>query len=144
MADFWYHSGMTKLVSGTISFNDVRVILVMTNTTSDTEKDVDFIADFSTLDEYDGANYARKALGSEAVSDDDSNNRTMFDAADTSWTALGAGARQAQAMLYYQHVTNDADSVPLMYCESGGFPFTGNGGNVPVTFNASGLGYIAT
>lgn len=143
MASFAYTPFKTDLMKGSFNLqeagNDVRVILVMTNTTADTDQDAKFVGDIGTLDEYDGASYARKALANQAVNEDDPNNRGEFDADDIVWTALGAGTRQAQAMVIYKHVTNDADSPLLAFIDSGGFPFSGNGGNVTIQWNAEGI-----
>lgn len=141
MASFVYTHAKYLLATGAIDFtsDDMRVLIVMTNTTADTEKDVEFVDDFTTLDEYDGSSYARKALASEAVNQDDANDRAEFDATDIQWATLGAGTRQAQAMVLIKHVTDDTDSLPIAYIDTGGFPFSGNGGNVDVTWNAEGI-----
>lgn len=140
MASFVYTHAKYLLATGGIDLAtaDIRVMLVMTNTTADTEKDVEFVGDFTTLDEYDGANYARKAL-TEAVNQDDANDRAEFDATDIQWAALGVGTRQAQAMVVFKHDTNDAGSTPIAYIDSGGFPFSGNGGDVDVAWNSEGI-----
>ena len=143
MASFVYTNAKRALLAGEIdldtSGDDIRVLLVMTNTTADTEEDVAVIDDFTTLDEYDGANYVRKALAGEAVAADNANDRGEFDANDITWTALGVGTRQAQAMIVYKHITDDTDSIPLAFIDTGGFPFDGNGGDVAVTWNAEGI-----
>lgn len=118
---------------------DVRVLLAMTNTTFDTEQDDEFVGDTTTPDEYDGANYVRKALGSQTVTDDAANDRAEFDAADIQWVALGAGTRQAAGMVALIHITDDAASFLVCWIDSGGFPFSGNGGNVDVAWNAEGI-----
>lgn len=118
---------------------DFRIILVMTNTTFDTEEDDEFVGDTTTPDEYDGANYARKSLAGDAVSDDTANNRGEYDANDIQWAALGAGTRQAAGMVLFRFVTVDADSPLIAYIDSGGFPFSGNGGNVDVAWSSEGL-----
>lgn len=117
---------------------DVRVALCMTNTTADTEEDVEFVGEISTLDEMDGANYVRKACGSQAVAADTTNNRGEFDFNDITWTVLGAGTRQVAGYLIYIHVTNDADSPALAWVDSGGFPFSANGGDFTIQVNAEG------
>ena len=53
--------------------------------------------------------------------------------------ALGAGTRQALGMVLFRFVTNDADSPVIAYIDSGGFPFSGNGGNVDVAWNLEGI-----
>lgn len=118
---------------------DARVLLAMTNTTFDTEQDDEFVGDTTTPDEYDGANYVRKALAGEAVNDDAANDRGEFDANDIQWASLGAGTRQAAGMVLFSFITNDAASPLIAYIDSGGFPFSGNGGNVDVAWNAEGI-----
>lgn len=141
MASFGYTPAKVGLAKAEIDLatDDIRVLLVMTNTTADTEQDAEFVGDISVLDEYDGAAYARKALASQVVNQDDPNNRAEFDAADVTWTALGAGTRQCQAAVVFKFVTNDADSPIIAYLDTGGFPFAGNGADVVAIWNAEGI-----
>lgn len=142
MANFAYTQFKADLLRGLHDFDapdDVRVRLVMTNTTYDTEEDATSM-DVTTEDTYDGANYAEKSLGSDAVATDTANDRGEYSAeASTTYTALGVGTRQCQALVVYKFVTNDAGSTPLVYVDTGGFPFDGNGGDVTVTWNAEGI-----
>jgi hypothetical protein len=144
MASFVYTAWKRRILdplegSGGISSADVRVLLVMSNTTADTDQDLENIGDIGTLDEMDGANYVRKALASEVVNQDDANNRAEFDATDVTWTALGAGTRSGVGMVLYCHVTNDADAELIAYIDTGGFPFAPGGGDVTVAWNAEGI-----
>lgn len=132
------------LLDTTTLQGDIRAILVMTNTTADTEKDKQFISEFTTLDEYDGAGYARVACTSESFTVDTVNHHFKFTCDPITFAALGAGTRQCQGILLYLHVTNDADSKPLMYIDGTGFPFAGSGGDVVFTPNASGVMYTVT
>ena len=146
MASFWYNNAAEQIALGNLDMDthDIRVLLCMTNTTADTERDKAFISLFTTLDEYDGAAYVRKALAAEAVAQDDVNNRAEFDATDVTWTALGAGTRNCQGMIIFRFVTVDADSVPIAWIDTGGFPFAGNGGDVTITWNAEGILQLQT
>lgn len=143
MANFAYTNFKRGLMAGEfdLASDDIRVLLVMTNTTADTEKDVATFGDFTTLDEFDGANYTSLgiALTGEAVTADDANDRGEFDAVDVDFPALGPGTRQIQAGIAYKFVTDLASSIPLAYIDSGGFPLTGIGGNVLVTWNEQGI-----
>lgn len=130
------------LQDSTTLTGDMRALLVMSNTTADTEEDTDFIGNFTTLDEYDGANYARQALVNESFAVDTTNDRFVFDADDVVFTSLGAGTRQAVAVILYLHVTTDADSKPIYYIDTGGFPFDGNGQDATIAWNASGIAYL--
>lgn len=143
MASIVYTGFKNRLLKGDVDFDtqDIRVILCMTNTTADTDQDANVLTGITTLDEYDGSGYTRATLTSEAVNQDDPNNRAEFDAADfTFGAAVGAGTRQAAGMVLYRHVDGTAanDQV-IAWIDTGGFPFTGNGGAVNVTVNAEGL-----
>lgn len=141
MANFAYTPFATDLLSGVFNLTegiaDVRAILVMTNTTADTDRDVEFVGDITTLDEYDGANYARKVMANQVVTEDDPNNRGEFSADPFTYTALGAGTRNAQGLVFYVHSGADATNKLLFYSEF--TPFNGNGGDVTITPNAQGL-----
>ncbi len=149
MADFVYTYGLSGLMDGTIDLDtdDIRVRLVMTNTTCDTEVDKDYLDQFTTLDTMDGANYAEKALASESVTAVTATDRGKFDASDVTWTALGVGTRNVLAAVVYLFDTNDAASVPIFYIDSGFNSPTGvaaNGGDFKITWNADGIAYSAT
>lgn len=141
MANFVYNEAKNQILTGGIDFasDDIRVLLVMSNTTAGAEDDKDTISGFTTLDEYDGANYSRQALANEAVNEKAANDRAEFDGDDVTFSSLGAGTRQCQAAIVYKHVTNDSDSIPIAYIDTGGFPFDGNGGDVTIQWNADGI-----
>jgi len=126
-----------------VDFNtdDMRVLLVMTDTTCDTEKDVSTFAGFTTIDEMDGANYVADgmALANEAVNEDLPNDRAEFDADDLTWSALGAGARSIAAAVLYKFITNQAASEPVAYIDAGGFPFAASGTDFTLQWNAEGI-----
>jgi hypothetical protein len=47
-------------------------------------------------------------------------------------------------MVIYAHVDGTAgNDWPIAWIDTGGFPFSGNGGNVSVTVNAEGLLQVA-
>jgi hypothetical protein len=131
--------------AGEIDLNadDIRVALVMTNSTCPTQNDgVTTLSGFTTVDEMNGANYARKALANEAVNKDDANDRAEFDADDVVWTSLGAGTRSIAGVLVYKHVTNDADSIPIAYLEFPS-PVVADGNNFTITWHAEGILQLA-
>ncbi|HUV73863.1 MAG TPA: hypothetical protein VMW79_06115 [Anaerolineae bacterium] len=153
MANFQYTYAKAKMLSGDIDMDvdDIRMFMVMSNTTCDTEKDMQIISDggtgFTTLDECDGVGYARVPLTGEAVAADEANDRGEFTADNLApaWAALAVGTRQNVGIVIYKHVTNDTDSIPIYWidtCTGVGFPFDGNGGVVNITWNAEGIGQI--
>jgi len=139
---FVYNKAKTKIAKADADFDslDLRGILVMSNTTADTEDDKATISAFTTLDEYDGSGYARPDFAAITVTEDLPNNRAEISVSNFTFGAtVGVGTRQAVGMIYYVFVTNDTDSWPVAYVDTGGFPFDGNGGAINVTVNAEGL-----
>lgn len=150
MANFAYTRGKRDIALGDVHLDtdDIRLIPVMTNTTADTEQDAATISAFSTLDEFDGgarppAFASRDSLDNQAVNEDTANDRAEFDADDEVFSSLAAdGSRDIQGIVVYQHKTGDADSVPLFWIDTGGFPFTANGGDLTMNWNAEGIAQI--
>ncbi len=140
---FVYTPANTAIMNGlNFATSDIRVLMVMTNTTADTDTDAQFVSSIGTLDEMNGTNYARKSL-TEAVNEDLANNRAEFDAPDVTWTALGAGTRAIAGLVVYKFITNDAASPLICYIDSGGFPKTASGGDIQVVWNAEGIIQLA-
>lgn len=142
MANFWYTRAARDILKGDLDWDevghDIRVILVMTNTTADTEQDAATISAFTTLDEHDGTNYVRKALANQIVNEDTANNRGEGDADNVTWTALGAGTRAIAGAVVYRHVTNDTDSVPVAWIDTPAPP-NSNGGDWTANWNVEGI-----
>lgn len=115
---------------------DLRFAIVMSNTTADTETEAQFVASFTTLDEYDGANYARQSVANEVAAVDLANSRFELSFDALVFATLGVGTRQAVALLQLLHVTTDADSLPDARYEFSAFD--GNGENVTFTPDAEG------
>lgn len=143
---FWYTPAKERLAKGDLDFdeagNDIRVMLCMTNTTADTEQDAGTIAAFTTLDEYNGAGYARAALASQVVNRDDPNNRAEISATSpiSFGSTVAAGTRSAQGALVYRHVDGTAaNDQPIAWIDDGGFPVNGGGGPFELAINAEGL-----
>jgi hypothetical protein len=136
MASFIYNELKKLVLNGGIDFDghDIRVALLMTNTTADTQNDgIDTINDFTTLDEFNGSGYVRKALTNETVTKDDTNDRAAFSADNVTWTTLGAGTRSVAGALIHRHVTNDTDSIPLAWIE---FSATPDGNDFVIKWNS--------
>ncbi len=120
MASLIYDNFKRAIASGEIDLHtagdDIRVALLMTNTDADTLATA-ALMNALALDETAGANYVRKALVNELITQDDGNNRAEFDADDVTWTALGNGARSIQGVIVYKHVTDDTDSIPICFID---------------------------
>lgn len=118
--------------------DDIRVALLMTNTTADTEDNVATVSAYTDDDECDGANYAAKTLASEAVVIDSGNNRVEFDFENLTWTALGNGTRALQGILIHKFVTSFALSLPIAFVEFSSNQNPG-GSDFTVTLGADGV-----
>ena len=117
----------------------LKIQLLMTNTTADTEANVQTLDGYTTLDEMDGANYAVKTLGSLTHALDTGNNRFELDAADVTYTALGAGTRNVQGVLLYKHVDGtDGNDQPIAFIEFGS-ALAADGSDVTISWDAEGL-----
>lgn len=140
MSALVYNQFKYEVASQTMSWSSdtMKALLVMTNTTTDTEEDVANLAAFTTLDECDGASYARQTLGSKTIDNDTTNDRTVLDAADVTYSSLGAGTRSTQGLVIAQDTGTDSTSAPVCY-----MPFTSNqthnGSNFPVQFPSTGI-----
>lgn len=120
--------------------DDIRVRLEMNLTTMDTENDGKVnIADFTTKDICDGANYVDKALESEVITKDDPNDRAEFDATDVTWTALGAGTRATVGALIYKYVDGtEANDLIIAWVEFAS-PVTHDGTDFTIQWNVEGI-----
>jgi len=143
MASVVYNEFKRANAAGEIDLNadDIRAILVMTNTTADTENDAKvYVGDLTTLDESDATGYARQALATEAVNKDDANDRAEFDADDVSFSGMsGDATRDYQGVVLYKHVTNDADSPLVAFIEFDNQPLSKSATTVSVPWNAEGI-----
>ena len=141
MASLVFNIAKSGLMDGTIDLNthDIRAALCMTNTTADTDADVDTVATITTLDECDSTGYARITMTGEAVNLDDLNDRAEFDAADLSFTGLGGNATRAiQGVLIFKFVTTDTDNVPICFVDfTADIPTTAT--QIDVPWNAEGI-----
>lgn len=79
-----------------------------------------------------------QTLGSKTFAKDDANNRTVYDGADPTWTAV-AGGSTIGWIVFYKFVTNDAGSTPIFVHDVTNTAT--NGGDVTYTIHADGIGY---
>lgn len=138
MANALYNIATFKALKGLFDLSalDVRVLFLKSTYTFD--PDHQFVADLTPgSNEVSVAGYARQALATQVVTQDNTNNRAEADADDPDFGALTSGQTIAAAV-YYTFVTNDADSWLIGYVDTGGFPLPTNGGNVKIQHNSEG------
>lgn len=80
-----------------------------------------------------------QTLGSKTgPTTDGTNHRTVYDAADPTFSAVAGGSTVGWCVVY-KFVTNDADSIPISVLDLTDTPT--NGGDIGITFNADGIAY---
>lgn len=116
---------------------NLRMLLVMTNSTAEAERDDTFIADITTLDEFDGAGYARETL-TGTYSQDDAGNQALLSIDPATFGTPANGTRMIAGAILFLFVTNDADSRLIAF-----FPVTPyNPDGNPVIFEENNLNKI--
>lgn len=139
MANFVYNVGKTGIFNGTIDMVNDTINVLLVNSSYVANKDHDFVNDV-TGGEITATNYVRKTLTGGAITIDNANDRSDLDYADVSWTALGGAANDTiDALVVFKQVTNDADSIPIIYIDtstgSPSLPYTTNGGDLTININ---------
>lgn len=142
MATFVYNAAARDIADGTIDLvaDTIKVMLVTSSYSADrddTSVTAAAAAEISVSGYTAGyGNAGRKTLGSKAFATDNANDRVEWSAANVTWTALGAGATIAAAVVI-KEITNDAGSRPIAYLDVSDLPT--NGSDVTLTFDAEGI-----
>jgi len=142
MPNIGFTEGKQQIGSAGIDWvnDDIRVLLVDDTCSASSEEDAVTISAITTLGELSGSGYVRKQLANKAVNKDNANDRSELDADDITWSSISAGT--AAAAIVYKHITDDTDSIPLLYIDSN-FPFVTNGGDFNLIWNSEGIAQIA-
>lgn len=134
-----------RLVDGTKPWavaTDIRAMLLMIDTTADTEVDaINDLADYTTLGEGDATGAADVALASEAVNIDDANDRAELDADNISFSSLGGDATsnyQGVLLFFYVDGTN-ANDLPCAFIEFTNQPLSSGATQIDVPWDAEGI-----
>lgn len=79
-----------------------------------------------------------QTLGTKTFTEDTTNDRIVYDAADPTWTAV-AGGSTIGYIAVFKFVTNDAGSTPIFIIDVTDTPT--NGSDIVWTIAATGIGY---
>lgn len=79
-----------------------------------------------------------QTLGSKTQTNDTTNHRTVYDAADPTWSAVASGDTIGWIVVY-KFITDDTDSVPIFCVDVTDTPT--NGLDVLWTISANGIGF---
>lgn len=144
MASLFFNVAKKGLMDGSIDLDtdDIRVALVMLNTTTDTQPEVTTVSGFTTLDECDATGYARQAIGGKAVTQDNANNRGVFNGNQVVFSGLSGNAtRNIQGALIYKHVGADSSNIPICFSEFT-TPVPKEATSITVPWHANGILYL--
>jgi hypothetical protein len=88
-----------------------------------------------------GASTGRKTLASKTVTIEDGNTRSVFTAANVTWTAINAGTAGKAVLLKEKGAgTTTSDTGSLLICViDSGFPVTTNGGDLTIQWSTAGI-----
>lgn len=141
MASLIYNNAKELTLKAGIDFSSdtIKVMLVKSTYTPSADND-DFIDDANTY-EVTGTGYSAggAALGSKTVTQDNTNDRGVFDAADTSWTSASiAGIRGA---VIYKDTGTPSTSPVIAYVDFAA-DYNVVNGTFQITWSANGILYI--
>lgn len=136
MADVIYNSFKKKIMDGSIDLDTdtIKVALVTSSYTPDQDTH-DFFDDVTN--EVSGTGYTAggASLANKTVTQDNTNNKGVFDADDVTWSTSTITARGA--VLYKS--TGTAGTSPLICYIDFGSDKSSAGGNFTIQWNASGI-----
>lgn len=133
MAGFVFNRGARDLLNGTISWSGdtIKARPVLASAAAAIDKDATSMTSVGSTG-YD------VTLGSKTFTEDTTNDRIVYDAADFAFSAVAAiGA--VDHFIVFKFVTNDAGSTPIAKVAM--TSITPNGGDINVTISSSGLFY---
>jgi hypothetical protein len=88
-----------------------------------------------------GGSTGRKTLASKTMTQDNTNNRAVFDATDVTWTSINAGTAGAAILLREGGAgttTSDTGTTMICYIDSG-FPIVTNSGDLTISWSTAGI-----
>lgn len=137
MASFLYTTFTAKLLNGgaiDLDTNTIKVALCTSTYTPDQDAH-DFFNDITN--EVSGTGYTAggAAIGSKTVTQDNTNNRSVWDGADVSWSSSTITARYG--VIYKD--TGTASTSPLIALIDFGQDISSSASTFTVTFNVDGI-----
>jgi len=146
MGDTIYQGGYKALVDGDLAgAPDIRLALVMSSFSGDgAEEDSINVADFGTLDEFDGIGYQRLDAENVTFAYDATEDeyQLVFDAGEfnASGGTVTPGSDDAIGILVILNVDGTAaNDMAIGFTDSGGFPLNGANTVIAYTPHADGM-----
>jgi len=141
MANVFYLEGLKRLLNGTIDLDTDTIKCALVTASYSPDGDLhDFFNDVTN--EVTGTGYTAggATLSSVTITVDTTNNRVVFDAADTTWPNSTITAR---AGVVYEDTGNAATSGLICYVDFGS-NITSTAATFTIQWHANGIFYIAT
>lgn len=145
MASGAYNKGKFLIANQQLNWNtDVIRVLLLNAAGYSFNADHNFVSDLTIgTNEYTGAGYTRSTLANPTVTQDNTNDRAVFDGDDVVYAALGTGAggTTISAAVVYKRVGGD-DTTPTDDPLIAYLDFTDlvcNGSPVTIQWSSSGL-----
>jgi hypothetical protein len=147
MASFTFDAGQAGIANRSIDFiGDVIKVMLLGTATPYTPNKAEANMTTPAASELSVTGYVggfagagRQTLASKTITNDTTNHRTVFDAADPAAQTLATGGTVAAAIVY-KHLTSDALSTPIFYLDPADTPT--NGSTFQLIFDVLGIGYI--
>lgn len=80
-----------------------------------------------------------QTLGSKTFTEDTANDRIVYDAADSTWTAVAGGSTVGWVVIF-KFVSNDAGSTPIAVIDV--VDTATNGGDITIQYSVDGIFYL--
>lgn len=130
-----FNDALTSIVKGEIDYLNDTIVVALYSAAPDIDADT-YLSDLTG--EITGGGYVRKTLASKTVTTDDTNNRTIADAADVQWTGLTNSFRY---IVVAQSTGVDSTSRVIAYHDLGSTQTLVNG-TYDITWPTSGVFFI--
>lgn len=133
MASFVYNRGAKNLQNNSIVWASDTIKARLVKSTATVNKDDTSMTGHTTI-----TGSTDQTLGSKTFTEDTTNDRIVYDAADSTWTAVASG-ETVQGIDIFQFVSNDAGSTPIAFIDITDLPT--NGGDITLQWATTGLFY---
>jgi hypothetical protein len=142
-----YTNGRNRFVAGDTAWDTstIGVLALETTAAGAYNPDLDTVTDLlavGSVAEAVGTGYVRKTLGTKTVTNDDTNNWVVLDAADVVWTAANWGDVRA-VVVYDEGGGTDSTRWLLGYYDEGLTSAVTNGGDFTYAWSANGIIRVA-
>lgn len=149
MASLVYNVGSYNLQdpqsANAVDFKTATIEVILVKSTYSPNKDdtnsAYAAAEISGVSGYTGGwgGAGRKVLASKTITNDTTNDRTTYDAADPSAWTLGTGDTVGGAIIGKKGASDDTTAIPLFFLDFSDVPT--NGGTFTLSFHADGIAY---